>query len=195
MKRIKTLALAALFIVATLFQTGCIGSFKMTNSLYDWNKSLNGKVAQEAVFLAFVIIPVYGVTLLIDGVILNSIEFWSGSNPMSMAPGDEETQIVENEGVKYMIKATQNRFHFEQLTGEEAGESFDLVFSETTNSWNLEKDGSSVRVTDWNTGRDGTVDSYNLYKPDGSVVEIDPSVRSANAIRAALSLELQPAMR
>ena len=97
MKKLKFFTLGAIFLIFSLFQTGCIGSFKMTNSLYDWNTSLDGKFTQEVVFLAFVIIPVYEVTLFIDGVILNSIEFWTGDNPMSMNEGEVQEQIVQNQ--------------------------------------------------------------------------------------------------
>ncbi len=37
-------------------------------------------------FSPFVFIPVYGVSLFVDGLIINTIEFWTGSNPV--ASGD-----------------------------------------------------------------------------------------------------------
>lgn len=178
-----------LFLFATLFQTGCIGSFKLTNGLYDWNRSIGGKFAQELVFLAFVIIPVYSATLLIDAVILNLIEFWSGSNPVTMQEGDEEIQIVEKGGNQYQITATKNKFHVEQLTGNKAGQSYDLVFDESNGSWNLVKDGKKVKVADVMISSTGDLNQYNLYKPDGSVINIDPAVTSRNAVKAAVHLE------
>ena len=36
----------------------------------------------EAVFLGMNIIPVYGVCLFADYIVLNSIEWWTGENPV-----------------------------------------------------------------------------------------------------------------
>ncbi|MCD4736889.1 MAG: DUF3332 domain-containing protein [Bacteroidales bacterium] len=189
MKKIKTLAIAVLFLFATLSQTGCIGSFKLTNGLYDWNTGLNGKAVQELVFVAFVIIPVYGVTLFIDAIVLNSIEFWGGGNPVSMNEGDEEIQIVERGGIKYQITATKNMFHVEQLTGEKKGQSYNLIFVENESAWYVEANNIKHKVADLNITGENSV-NYNLYKPDGTVIQIDPSVTSKNAVKAAISLDI-----
>jgi len=82
-----------LALAAAVLSTGCYGSFSVTKKLYDWNGRVCGTEkgpsstaawGNEAVFLICNIIPVYGICAgLIDGLILNSIEFWTGSNPMS----------------------------------------------------------------------------------------------------------------
>lgn len=181
------LFLAALFMSATLFQTGCIGSFEMTNQLYDWNKGLNSKALQELVFVAFVIVPVYGVTLAIDGIILNSIEFWSGSNPMAMKAGDREEQLVQNGGNTYKITATQNKFHVEQLDGEQAGQQYDLVYVPHEFSWYLHANGTKQRIAELSQGEA----AVNLFKPNGETIRVDQSVASRNAVKAAINLELE----
>ncbi len=186
MKKIKSLLLGVLFLSLTLTQSGCIGSFKLTNNLYDWNKSLDGKALQEVVFFAFVIIPVYEVTLFIDGVILNSIEFWSGNNPMSMNNDEKEIQIVENRGQTFEITATQNQFHVVQLDGEKAGQFYDLKYNTEEAAWYIEANGISKKIA--------TIDAENLglelIKPNGEIIYIDPSITSRNAVKAAVSLEL-----
>jgi len=189
MKKIKTLTIAVVFIFATLSQTGCIGSFKLTNGLYDWNKGLNGKAVQELVFLAFVIVPVYGVTLFVDAVVLNTIEFWGGSNPVSMNEGDEEIQIVEKDGINYQITATKNKFHVEQLTGEKKGQSYNLVYIEEESAWYVEANNIRHKIADINISGENLV-NYNLYKPDGTTIQVDPSVTSKNAVKAAISLDI-----
>lgn len=62
---------------------GCWGSFSLTGRLYDWNGSFGSKWVSWLVFLVFIILPVYGATLFIDAVILNTIEFFSGKNPVN----------------------------------------------------------------------------------------------------------------
>jgi len=68
----------ALLFAAALLATSCFGSFKLTRSIWSFNQEIGGKWGQEAVFLAFIIIPVYEVTLLVDSIVFNTGEFWSG---------------------------------------------------------------------------------------------------------------------
>jgi hypothetical protein len=82
-------------------QTSCIGSFGLTNKLFDWNNSIGGKFVNALVFFLFLILPVYGITLFIDAIILNTIEFWSGKSPMAVAPGEKETQIVADGNMEH----------------------------------------------------------------------------------------------
>ncbi|MFU8844516.1 MAG: DUF3332 domain-containing protein [Bacteroidales bacterium] len=183
MKKLTSITLGFVFLFATLFQTGCIGSFKLTNNVYSWNTSLDGKAVQEIVFLAFLIIPVYSATLIIDAVILNTIEFWTGSNPMAMNDGEREVQIVVNEGVTYEITASKNMFHVLQLDGEKAGQSYDLVFNTGENAWFIEANGISVKFAEF----DPDLTSVNVIKPNGDVIELENVSR--NAAKAALSLD------
>ncbi len=61
---------------------GCWGSFNLTGRVYDWNGSFGSKWASWAVFVVFILIPVYGTLLFIDAIVLNTIEFFSGNNPV-----------------------------------------------------------------------------------------------------------------
>jgi len=66
--------------------SGCFGKFQLTRKLYDINKSVDEKFTRSAVTWLFVIIPVYGVTALLDFFVFNVIEFWSGENPVAEGP-------------------------------------------------------------------------------------------------------------
>ncbi len=61
----------------------CYGPFNLTRQVYDWNVNIGNKWGAEGIFLAFVIIPVYGVTMFCDAILFNSIQFWGGDNPIS----------------------------------------------------------------------------------------------------------------
>jgi hypothetical protein len=64
--------------------TGCIGPFNAFNGMVHWNQKVtDSKWGNEAIFLGLFIIPVYEVMFLADLIIFNSIEFWSGSNPIA----------------------------------------------------------------------------------------------------------------
>ena len=69
----------AAWLAGSLLFSSCIGSFKLMNGLLSWNRSFDNKLVNELVFVAFCIIPVYGVSILADTLVLNTIEFWSGS--------------------------------------------------------------------------------------------------------------------
>ncbi len=80
MPRIRqTLALAA----ASALLSGCFGSFNVTRNLY----AFNGYVTSErwprtGVFIAMNIAPVYTVGVLMDVLLANPVEFWTGVNPI-----------------------------------------------------------------------------------------------------------------
>ena len=82
MKKGKLTLVAAILSGSLLFSS-CVGSFGLFNRLSSWNQGVGTKFVNELVFLAFNIVPVYGVAYLADALVINSIEFWSGSNPMA----------------------------------------------------------------------------------------------------------------
>ncbi len=90
----KAMFLAMTAIVAVTMMTGCIGGkngFALTKKIYDWNCSFDQeKWINELVFLGLNIIPVYGVScVLIDGLVCNSIDFWTGENPIAATSGTD----------------------------------------------------------------------------------------------------------
>lgn len=76
----------SLTLVAFVFTTsGCFGGFNLTRKVWNFNKNVSpNKWVQELVFLALVIVPVYGFASLIDAIFINSIEFWTGENPVTV---------------------------------------------------------------------------------------------------------------
>ena len=80
MRRSHTM-LAGLLAVAML-ASGCYGPFNLTRRLYTWNSQVGDKWEKELVFLLLVALPVYELTAFGDAVVFNSMEFWTGSNPV-----------------------------------------------------------------------------------------------------------------
>jgi hypothetical protein len=85
-------------LCATLLATtGCFGSFVTVQRLYHWNRTVDSnKWAQWGVFVATTIVPIYPSATLFDMVFTNSVEFWSGRNPMSADAGTTRTVTTEN---------------------------------------------------------------------------------------------------
>jgi hypothetical protein len=69
-------------LCAAMLTASCYGPFNLTRRVHHWNGEVGGKWAQEGVFLVFIILPVYGIATLADAVIFNSVEFWTGDNPI-----------------------------------------------------------------------------------------------------------------
>jgi hypothetical protein len=83
LRRTAVLAVAAAGLVVT---SGCFGSFQLTRKVYAWNKSVSSdKFVQELVFLGLNIIPIYGFAGFADAVFANTVEFWTGTNPVASA--------------------------------------------------------------------------------------------------------------
>ena len=81
-KGIVTLLCAGMIVLS-----GCYGKNACFNKLHDWNGTLGDKWINSIVHFILFWLPVYGICLfLVDGLVLNTIEFWTGSNPL--ASGD-----------------------------------------------------------------------------------------------------------
>jgi len=97
-KLFKQIVVAVMISTMALMSVGCYGSFNLTKKVYNWNGSLGNKWVVEVVFLACYVVPVYGIAGFIDTVILNSIEFWTGSNPVaSKVSSDDGTTVSFNQ--------------------------------------------------------------------------------------------------
>ena len=79
----KGIALVLVAAVGAL-SAGCFGKFQLTRKLYDVNQSIDEKYIRSAATWIF-IIP-YALTGILDFVIFNVIEFWTGENPAASAP-------------------------------------------------------------------------------------------------------------
>ena len=87
--------LICLFLGVTLLLTGCTGSFHLTRNVWQFHRGMEGEWTDELVFLGCVILPVYGLASLGDAIIFNSIEFWTGENPITVK-ADTEKRIVKS---------------------------------------------------------------------------------------------------
>lgn len=135
MKKIKLSVAALLIGGGSLLFSSCIGSFSLTNSVINWNKNVGHKFVNELVFVAFWILPVYEVTALADLLVLNSIEFWSGENPVQAS-----TSFIDTEHGRYIVACDETGY---TVTHEASGHEFRLEFDSESQTWSLEQEGES----------------------------------------------------
>ena len=108
-KSIKAATLAGLLLFGSL-TTACTGPFNLTSNLHKWNVSIENQWGEEGMFLVLAIFPVYGICMLGDAIIFNSIEFWGGENPitpsaMNTPTSGEMDQVAAVLGLQYEVVA------------------------------------------------------------------------------------------
>lgn len=125
MKRtIAVLILAAFVPVAT---TGCFGSFQLTRKVYQFNRDVSpDKWIQELTFLVMAIIPVYGAATFLDAVIFNSIEFWTGNNPVLAENGATQT-ILTDDGMATLTRIDEDTLEIRTQRSDGREDAFRLT--------------------------------------------------------------------
>ncbi len=120
MKKLVITAMAAMVLLSATM--GCKGPFVLTKRIDTWVNSQSDDWTDELVFLVCVIIPVYGVCILGDAIIFNSIEFWTGDNPVaSTTMGDSRMERLADGS----IRVTTPQGDFRLVKGEEGISAYD----------------------------------------------------------------------
>ena len=133
MKKIYFKVATILLIAGSLTCSSCIGSFSLSNKLLSWNQSIGSKFVNELVFFAFWIVPVYEVSLLADTLVLNSIEFWSGDNPVAQGK-----KVIEGNDGKYLVECDGKGYTITSMNDQS---SVRLDFDVDTKTWSVLSDG------------------------------------------------------
>ena len=127
----KTLKLSALVLATAILCSSCIGSFQLTNKLKDYNDGIGSKWVNELVFVAFCIVPVYEISLLVDAVVLNSIEFWTGDKALAQAG---EKKVVKNaKGQAVEITTLENGYCL-----SDGNSSMNFIYDEAEQIWSAQ---------------------------------------------------------
>jgi hypothetical protein len=80
----RKLVAAAVLAAVAVTASGCFGQFALTRKVYAWNGEVSqNKFANSLVFFALVVIPVYELCAFGDWIIFNTVEVFTGENPMS----------------------------------------------------------------------------------------------------------------
>lgn len=88
-------------VAVALLTSGCFGSFTLTRKVYHFNETVSSdRWVRELAFLLMAWVPVYSISSLADAIVFNSIEFWTGSNPLTTADASsvKTKRISRNDG-------------------------------------------------------------------------------------------------
>lgn len=179
MKKFFLRGTMAVLLSCCILFSSCIGSFGLSNKLHSWNNSIGSKWVNELVFLAFCILPVYEVSLIADGLILNSIEFWSGRNPI--ADASVPTKIKGKNG-EFSIERTACGYHIEN---ENSAVATDLSFNEDTQTWSvITSTGEIIPLLKFNENNEVV-----MYLPNGNEVPVELSKAGVLAFKDCISIQ------
>ncbi len=141
-----------LLLAGTILTSSCVGSFGLFNKLAQWNKTAtDSKFLNELIFL--VLSPAYAVCGVADFFVLNSIEFWTGDNPVANNVGKTKT-VKGSDGLDYAVKTLQDGY---EMTNPD-GQRFYFLYDKETNSWSMMTEGLEKKLFKFN--EDGTIQAY-----------------------------------
>ncbi|MFO7660130.1 MAG: DUF3332 domain-containing protein [Candidatus Cloacimonadaceae bacterium] len=161
---------ALLLVSIMLFNlAGCYGSFTLTRKLYDWNGQVGDKWINSAIMWVFLIIPVYSAASFIDFFLLNTIEFWTGSNPVTMQDGEQSIKFVSDADKTYKITISKNNLNITETEGPDKGKSITLTYSPENGNWIMNDGSTSAVIANMSQAQ------LKLFYPDGNSRDIDLS--------------------
>ena len=98
--RLRSLALACAFAIAA---SGCYVGWNLTRKVHKWNGSVSSsKFVDSIITWGLIIIPVYELSLVADFFIFNTIETFTGSNPISrLEDGSAQVRVA---GHDYLLR-------------------------------------------------------------------------------------------
>lgn len=117
-------------LATSMLTSSCIGSFSLFGKMRDWNEQVGDKFINELVFIAFWIVPVYEVAFMADFFVINSIEFWSGSNPVASGK-----KVIEGKDGRYLVECDGKGY---TITSENDNSVVRLDFDADSRTWSID---------------------------------------------------------
>lgn len=133
-------------VVLVLFSfasVGCTGSFMLTKKVYNWHRGLGEKWSDEFGFLVCSILPIYGISTFADAIVFNSIEFWTGDNPVSEVKVETQRKFVKSGDEKAMMTYNAQANELKIASEKKGMHPIEIA---------LEKNGNTVITKDRNGG-------------------------------------------
>ena len=145
---------------------GCYGKNAMFNAVHTWNGSLGNKFIVS--FVHLILTPVYGFALFVDKLLLNVLEFWTGSNPMAM--GDIYEEADGNGNKVYAVKNPDGTLSV-SLTAAD-GKTADFMLVRKNNEVSFVS-AEGVVLAKQTHGADGAVIARQMFNVDGTLMAVN----------------------
>ncbi len=142
----KKMISSMLICTILLAVTGCTGPFALTKKVHAWQTGFDNKWVDEVAFLGCAYLPVYGLAALGDAIIFNSVEFWTGDNPMDSVDISKDGTNIK------MTHRADGSILIESETGdcvlEKSAEGVSALDAEGNVLYSATTDNGKVRVYD-----------------------------------------------
>lgn len=135
----KSLKVAALLLCGTMLASSCIGSFSLFNNYEKWQCSMTDNKFVNGIVGFFLQPIVGGVCLFVDALVLNTIEFWTGDNPVAAG---QVQKMKGSDGVLYTITTLKDGYEVKSPDGKVVLFNHDAE----TDSWTMTRDGVTLPV-------------------------------------------------
>lgn len=144
MKKISLKVVTCLIAGGLLFNS-CIGSYSLFNKFTKWELHMTNSKFLNAIIGFVIDIVCIPVTLLVDSLVLNTIEFWSGENPLSSNIG-KTRQVIGEDGKIYAVKTLKDGY---EVTDSEGNQTL-FTHNKKENSWSMTQNGITQEIFRFN---------------------------------------------
>jgi len=165
--RIKQMISILLIAAMGISFSGCYGSFSLTKKVYKWNGTMDDDIVTNVVFWALVILPVYEGCMFIDAVVLNTIEHWTGDNPLAFESTEDVIKTIETQNGLYTVTVGNQRIKIDEIVNEAIANTLIFELNEIEQSWSIIENGHTSDIAQIDN------DVLKLYLPDGEIQEIE----------------------
>lgn len=171
MKKISMKVTVCFMAASLLFSSCFVGKYALWNKYINWQNHMTSSKFVNAI-VGFILVPIVGsICQLVDILVLNTIEFWSGSNPVQANIGKTKNVIGED-GRVYAVTTLKDGYDVKSPTGEMTY----LRHHAENDSWTIEQngvsqelfrynaDGKTIRTTINGQTKDLSMDEAGVYQ-------------------------------
>lgn len=148
MKKISLKVAVCLLSCSMLFSSCAVGSWGLFKQYTNWQNHMSDSKFVNAI-VGFILMPIAGsISLFIDAVILNTIEFWSGDNPVASNVG--KTQMMNGkDGRQYAVTTLKNGYKIVDAEGAVTM----LLHNSKDDSWSISQNGQTKELFRFNNDK------------------------------------------
>ena len=140
MKKLN-LKVAVILLAGSCLFSSCIGSFSLFNKYAAWQRDMTSNKFVNAI-VGFFLMPIVGsITMVVDWLVLNTIEFWSGDNPVASNIGKTQ-KVTGQDGRIYAVKTLKDGY---KVTAPDGVVTL-FTYNKAENSWSMTQNGQTREI-------------------------------------------------
>ena len=144
----RSFKVAALLMSGALLCSSCIGSFGLFNKYEKWQCSMTSNKYVNGI-VGLILQPIVGgICLVVDALVLNTIEFWTGNSHVTASTIQK---VQGQDGRYYAVKTLKNGYEVTSPTGEVTL----FLHDAATDGWSMTQNGVTKELFRFNS--DGTI--------------------------------------